>query len=343
LNWRRRDQGAGPQDVAVKAAYESAAAIIVRIAADELDIEPDELLSDLLPIAGKTDLPEIVISDRLPNGAGFAAWIAGQMPRLLRTISDYEHPEHMPDFVKNILLHPRHLDGRERCDRSCYRCLRSYQNRRRHGMLDWRLGLDVLSVMAGASQQSIGWGSSAPWWNAAHFNERLRTTARAVVERHGSDADLRSEVQLIGNRFHAVNVQGTSLVLGHPLWDPGALGVHGAVPPGNYLRRYMDWFTLTTSPTRVWRDRLLLHEARFVSLGGATQRAPAWIERVDHKIRMQLADGSSKKLRWQIGSDVYEGMVMLENGIPFQPIRGVPVPDGSVFTHVWERVDDPQA
>jgi hypothetical protein len=37
------------------------------------------------------------------------------------------------------------------CDSACYDCLRSYQNMRFHGILDWRLAMDVASLLAGSA------------------------------------------------------------------------------------------------------------------------------------------------------------------------------------------------
>ena len=39
-----------------------------------------------------------------------------------------------------------HTGGR--CDSSCYDCLRQYRNMNYHGLLDWRLGLSALRVLA---------------------------------------------------------------------------------------------------------------------------------------------------------------------------------------------------
>jgi DEAD/DEAH box helicase domain-containing protein len=42
------------------------------------------------------------------------------------------------------LLNPDH---RHRCDQACYACLFRFGNQPYHGLLDWRLGLDVLCLL----------------------------------------------------------------------------------------------------------------------------------------------------------------------------------------------------
>lgn len=44
------------------------------------------------------------------------------------------------------LHRPRHAD---RCDSSCYDCLRDYYNMAYHPLLDWRLGEDLFALLAG--------------------------------------------------------------------------------------------------------------------------------------------------------------------------------------------------
>jgi DEAD/DEAH box helicase domain-containing protein len=43
------------------------------------------------------------------------------------------------------------------CDASCPDCLRSYDNRRIHGALDWRLALDVAELAAGLPLSTTRW------------------------------------------------------------------------------------------------------------------------------------------------------------------------------------------
>jgi DEAD/DEAH box helicase domain-containing protein len=317
----------GPQDIAIKSAYQSAATILVGIAADELDIEPEELLVDLLRYCSATCLPEIVVSDRLPNGAGFAVWLGRQLPEILAQICNFDKPDEFPHFVKG-LISEGHMES---CDRSCYRCLRSYQNRRAHGMLDWRLGLDLLTVFAGAGQQDVGWGSGAPWWQSAQLDARLDATALAVAVRHGQGVERETrEVRTVG-RCRVVRAGGRSWVLGHPLWDPAELKCSQPISADLGCAKFMDLFSMTTSPTRVWRDRDNLPTATFL----APRQQHSWCPITDHEARAELAKGSGLKVKWKHGEISGEGLLILRNQDLYQSVLNRPLPEGASLTHVW--------
>jgi len=48
----------------------------------------------------------------------------------------------------SALLSSNHRTGPRKCDSSCPDCLRHYRNMPYHGLLDWRLGLSLLRVLA---------------------------------------------------------------------------------------------------------------------------------------------------------------------------------------------------
>ncbi|MEG3909643.1 DEAD/DEAH box helicase [Microcoleus sp. w2-18bC1] len=129
---------------AVKAAFYSAAFMVRAVAAQELDIDPEELDVSGLRQAELEDtgekVGEIVISDRLANGSGFTYWLANHWEDiLLDKILDSKN-----SFAEAIMS-PEH---RQKCDSSCYDCLQQYRNMNYHGLLDWRLGLSLLRGLA---------------------------------------------------------------------------------------------------------------------------------------------------------------------------------------------------
>jgi Lhr-like helicase len=131
----------------VKAAYYSAAFIIRSVAADRLDIDPEELdISDVtrveLQVGGYVG--EIVINDHLPNGAGFTSWMASNWRDLLSQIVSLSAA---PDSYPGFLISKEHRS----CESSCYDCLRQYRNMSYHGLLDWRLGLSLLRIISDGS------------------------------------------------------------------------------------------------------------------------------------------------------------------------------------------------
>ena len=136
------------QGAAVKAAYYSGAFILRAIAADRLDIDPEEIdISNLRAIPGADGgfTGEIVLSDHLANGAGFTRWISENWASLLMDAIDIQPPHGSVIFN---LIRDTH---KSRCDSSCYDCLRQYRNMNYHGLLDWRLGLAVLRIFANSA------------------------------------------------------------------------------------------------------------------------------------------------------------------------------------------------
>jgi DEAD/DEAH box helicase domain-containing protein len=129
---------------AIKAAYYSAAFIIRSVAAGILDIDPEELeISTIRQSEGM--LGEIVISDRLPNGAGFAGQIHSRWREIIKSIANATPGD---DTFIGAMIAEKH---RESCDSACPDCLKTYRNMRHHGLLDWRLGLALLRLFADGS------------------------------------------------------------------------------------------------------------------------------------------------------------------------------------------------
>jgi hypothetical protein len=95
-----------------------------------LEIESGEVLAEYRPAltdAGAAGLEvEIFIYDTLAGGAGFSPQLVERGDELFRT-------------ALSILV-----DCPERCDTSCYRCLRSFRNKIDHRLLDRVLGQQLL-------------------------------------------------------------------------------------------------------------------------------------------------------------------------------------------------------
>ena len=198
----------GAQGSAVKAAYYSAAFIIRSAAAQLLDIDPEELdISNVRRIQNSDGrfLGEIVISDHLANGAGFAAQIQKQWSDLLESIV-YQNAD--PDSFAGSLIANAHASN---CDSSCYDCLRQYRNMNYHGLLDWRLGLSLLRILSSSQFKSGLDGSfNAPdlqnWPDyASSLRDSFCNTFNCTPEQFSSLAGFR-----VGKR---------KVIVVHPLWD----------------------------------------------------------------------------------------------------------------------------
>ena len=117
----------------IRAAYYSAATMIVQKATEILDVANDEI--EIAAIwgypDGSADVPGIMIfADKLQNGSGFVHWLTDNWEIVLKDILEMEKNKQFCE-----------------CETSCENCLRTYQNQAIHPLLDWRLGLDLIRLM----------------------------------------------------------------------------------------------------------------------------------------------------------------------------------------------------
>ena len=192
----------------IKAAYYSAAFILRFVAAEKLDIDPDELdISNVrqIELANGTRAGEIIINDHLANGAGFTAWIEGNWADILATATSANAPRNT--FIGALLSD----DHRKTCDSSGYDCLRNYRNMAFHGLLDWRLGTSLLrSLQTSNFSCALDSDYSLPdlqgWFDLAttlrdSFCRSFNTTPRDFGPLPGFE------------------VGGRQVIVVHPLWD----------------------------------------------------------------------------------------------------------------------------
>jgi DEAD/DEAH box helicase domain-containing protein len=160
-----------------------------------LDLQPDEIEVGLQPTrVGDFETRRLFLADRLENGAGYAPEL-GQTSNLKQVLEgilgelteEYEGPDHAD------------------CGESCPDCLRSWDNRRLHGALDWRLALDVTALAAGLPLPTHRWFG------------RADRTAELFVRAYG-DA-LKCRVEEAGDLLAIVREDDAAgVILGHPLW-----------------------------------------------------------------------------------------------------------------------------
>lgn len=133
----------GPGLHAMRASWHSLAALLRRAAAPHLDVQPAELASGIYGASAKDGRPMgavfAFLTDTLENGAGYCTRLgsAGQVGSFL-------------DAAERFALSLE--DGTSphdpaQCSTSCPDCLRDYINMPLHGLLDWRLGRDLLRVL----------------------------------------------------------------------------------------------------------------------------------------------------------------------------------------------------
>ena len=122
-----------PSFLATDIALRTVSEAISKAACLLLELEPSELQAEYRPAltalgkAGKQI--EIYVYDTLPGGAGFARQIGARGLEVLQ---------------KALAI----LEGcPDKCDRSCYRCLRSYKNKFEHDLLDRKVGAVLLNYL----------------------------------------------------------------------------------------------------------------------------------------------------------------------------------------------------
>jgi DEAD/DEAH box helicase domain-containing protein len=182
-----------------------------------LDLDPGELAVGLSPVRVPllaVDEPDakaqvaaaVYLADTAENGAGYALELGA--PSVFLSFM-----EKTLDDVLARWHRPQHTSG---CDLSCPDCLRSYDNARRHPLLDWRLATDMLELVVG----------------------RPLTVARSLPDdltpfRTSAEGLQGAAVRHIG-AIPAVVRNDRCVLLAHPLW-----------------RLDVDWFTMSQAEAQV--------------------------------------------------------------------------------------------
>jgi DEAD/DEAH box helicase domain-containing protein len=133
---------------AARAAIRSFAELFIKTASTELEIELGELQVGFQSKRIDSSVVEqIFVSDKLENGAGYASVLATKdiIEKILNKISLSIKPKF------EAKLHA------SECDSACPNCLRSYENRKNHGYLNWKLALDMAEIASGIHYDENRW------------------------------------------------------------------------------------------------------------------------------------------------------------------------------------------
>ncbi|PLC11322.1 hypothetical protein AUQ48_02485 [Kocuria flava] len=180
------------------AAFLSWSELLRRAAQTMLDIDPQELQSGLQPFTRQgRELFRVFIADSAENGAGYAVELARKT-----------------SFAE-LLRHARHVLGDDFdthehasiCMGSCPDCLRSWDNQKLHGAINWRLALDMTDLALGRQLDVRRWDANA------------RSLRRQVAEALGDKVDLQ-EVGPLDLPLLAMP-DNRGILLAHPLWLRG--------------------------------------------------------------------------------------------------------------------------
>lgn len=200
-----------PTTLEGRAAWFSFSFWLRTIASAYLDIDPEELQSGTRTYHGDgVPFAEAFLCDKLENGAGYCNFL-GQ-PEIFSELLQHCDPEANPKGSESIAakwLQSTHLN----CDTSCNKCLRDYNNMSYHGLLDWRLALDMARIASGevAIDLLSNWkGVPNPWKSG------LRDSVLAAMEKlHFSSIDMINDLRVF---VRTQNNRNKVLIETHPLW-----------------------------------------------------------------------------------------------------------------------------
>ena len=227
-----------PGCIQVRAAAISAAFLIQRLLADRLDVDPEEIeVASIVhrSISGDQRIAEIILSDRLPNSAGFVRQAFNEFEEILKEACFPEKKGSYPYVIQQ--------ENHRECDSSCYDCLKVYKNMTYHGLLDWRLAVSYLKVLANPDYKAgLDGDFSAPelgGWVATAANLRDSFT-KYFGYQNAEWAGIPGFIA--GNK---------KFIIVHPLWDKrratGKLA-EAIVEAGGEADGYIDTFNLLRRP-----------------------------------------------------------------------------------------------
>ena len=128
-----------------RAAFYSWGHLLRLAACDLLDVETRELDVAIRPVRSDDKVSyEVVLMDTLENGSGYCRHLSEpeELRKLLAAVTNLDQDCWVARLAKG--------EHAERCDGSCYDCLRDYSNADVHSVLDWRLALDLSQLAADA-------------------------------------------------------------------------------------------------------------------------------------------------------------------------------------------------
>jgi DEAD/DEAH box helicase domain-containing protein len=187
----------------------------LRVAAGAmLDIDPQELQVGMRTKRDEQSdrvIGQGFLCDQLENGAGYCRYLA-QPQQFQQLLSE-------ADFTRQNSIAWKWLaQGHgDECDTSCNICLRDYRNLPYHGLLDWRLALDMARLMSGASvtiDLQTSWGNYPNPWS--RLIQGANSPIPASLQRLGYGAPQQFG-SLIGF-IHQGRNRREILILRHPLW-----------------------------------------------------------------------------------------------------------------------------
>jgi len=140
-------QNASLNYAGIRAAFYSAAFFLQRVVADKLDVDPVEIeIADIKKSksVNERNIAEIILTDELPNGSGFVRNLFDNIEEIVQECIDPKKAI----AAKSDYLMSVHSQNHRLCKDACYDCLKVFRNMNYHALLDWRLGISLLRILA---------------------------------------------------------------------------------------------------------------------------------------------------------------------------------------------------
>ena len=186
-----------------------------------LDVDPDEfeILEPRVRNRGDGNLlPALQIADSLINGSGLTN-------RLSQSMGDSKEPI-IFDVIRKLLdqayLQKLFSDNHPNdCLTACYKCLHRYGNQSYHGLLDWRLGLDVLQLSIDSGYLA-GLNADFNYPGLKDWNTKAMKLAGEAQRLYSTKIDTKGGLPVI----EIDKDRNKWAVVIHPFWGSDALRSH---------------------------------------------------------------------------------------------------------------------
>ena len=202
---------ADPMNPVGRAAWYSFAFFLRMAAAAVMDVDSLEFNAGFRPTrdANGKVVGQAFLSDTLQNGAGYCWWL-GQPENFSRLLREGDVTESDNSAKKWIRL-PHGVE----CDTSCNRCLRDFYNLSYHGLLDWRLALDMARL---ALNPSTPVDLETPWASFENPWKLLCVGENAPVTTMLENLGYTTATELGGLQAYQHIGLGRVSIVRHPLW-----------------------------------------------------------------------------------------------------------------------------
>ncbi|MEO1373222.1 MAG: DEAD/DEAH box helicase [Cyanobacteria bacterium J06635_10] len=178
-----------------------------------LDIDSQELQAGFRSVQDSSGMVigQAFLCDQLENGAGYCRFLA--QPQQFQNLLDEANPAIQNSIAWKWLA----SDHEEDCDTSCNSCLRDYRNLPYHGILDWRLALDMARLVSDASaiiDLHTPWGSNTNPWLRLIQGTNAPIPASFQRLGYGSPTNFGTLVGFVHQNIRRRTIR----ILRHPLW-----------------------------------------------------------------------------------------------------------------------------